>query len=237
MKEFLSIREIEYQSINVLDDAQGLDEFTRLGARSVPIVSRGDQWVSALSASNVIEFLQLDESSAPTLSGQQLVSRLIHVLESACRYTRQFSDQQLTLKLAGRDRSYRQIAHHIFNIPIAFLDAYETGQTLSYESTVTAPPEDMHGREAIAAFGESVIQRLQSWWLDFEPGADLKLQQPMQTYYGKQSVHEMLERTTWHSTQHVRQIISLLESLDVKPIEPLTAADLEGLPLPAKVWD
>lgn len=90
MKEFLSIREIEYESINVLCDAASLSELKSPGARSVPIVSRGDQWVSGLSGSSVIEFLQLSDSAAPALSAQHLVDSLAHVLKSACRYRRQF---------------------------------------------------------------------------------------------------------------------------------------------------
>ena len=47
----------------------------------------------------------------------------------------------------------------------------------------------------------------------------------------------MLERTVWHSTQHVRQLASLLEQSDIEPDRPLTAADIEGLPLTDKIWD
>jgi len=211
----------QQSSINVLGDDgnadSGLLELQKLGARSVPVVSRGDQWVSALSVASVIEFLDLNESAEPALSPEQLVSRLTHILECAVRYTRQFSDDQLTMKLSGRDRSYAQIAHHIFNIPVAFLDAVENDQTFTYESTVTPPPADMSGAASIADFGQTVRDRLEQWW--------------------DQSVHELLERTTWHSTQHVRQLISLLETLGTTPIRPLTAADLANLPLPEKVWD
>jgi len=168
MKEFLSSREIEFESINVLaSDGKadgGLQELQKLGARTVPVVSRGDQWVSALSASSVIEFIDLDESAEPVQSSAQLVSRLSHILQCTERYTRQFSDDQLVLKLEGRDRSYGQIAHHVFNIPVAFLDAVELEQTITYESTVTPPPEDMKSANAISTFGQSVENRLNQWW-------------------------------------------------------------------------
>ncbi len=240
MKEFLSIREIEYQSIDVAADAAGLEQLRRLGARSVPVVSRGDEWVSALTTANVVEFLGLDESAEPELSPAVLVERLLHVLDAACRYTRQFDQHELQMKLDGRDRSYGEIAHHVFNIPVAFLDAVENQQQFTYESTVTPPPPDMHGSEAIASFGETVRQRLSHWWQNHEAHADPtqdSLTEVVETYYGRQSVHELLERTTWHSTQHVRQLISLLQRLGREPIDPLTQADLQGLPLPKKVWD
>ena len=59
----------------------------------------------------------------------------------------------------------------------------------------------------------------------------------MEVYFGTTSRHEMLERTVWHTTQHVRQLASLLEQAGVQPDAPLSAADIAGLPLTDKVWD
>jgi hypothetical protein len=79
-----------------------------------------------------------------------------------------------------------------------------------------------------------VRRRVAAWWagLDERSGT-----QPVITYYGTQPMHEVLERTTWHSTQHVRQVASLLEQLGVPPDRPLTRSELQGLPLPEKLWD
>jgi hypothetical protein len=38
----------------------------------------------------------------------------------------------------------------------------------------------------------------------------------MAMYWGEQSVHRVLERTTWHSAQHIRQLIDVLDSLYVR---------------------
>jgi hypothetical protein len=46
----------------------------------------------------------------------------------------------------------------------------------------------------------------------------------------------MLERTVWHSTQHVRQVGALLEEVGVKSATPVTSIDIDGLPLTDKVW-
>jgi len=53
-------------------------------------------------------------------------------------------------------------------------------------------------------------------------------------YYGPQSGHDLLERTTWHAAQHLRQLHVLLGELGLPPREPLP--DFEGLPLPASLW-
>jgi len=47
----------------------------------------------------------------------------------------------------------------------------------------------------------------------------------------------VLERTTWHSAQHTRQLMMVLNKLDIKPDGPLLTDDLSGLPLPDQVWD
>ena len=59
----------------------------------------------------------------------------------------------------------------------------------------------------------------------------------MDTYFGRHSVHEVLERSAWHPAQHARQLMLLLDELGIEPDGRLTAQDLAGLPLPEKAWD
>ena len=66
----------------MLADEGGLEEVRRLGARSVPVVSRGDRFVFAQVISDVVEFLGLDEKTGPALSPAELHTRYNHVLET-----------------------------------------------------------------------------------------------------------------------------------------------------------
>jgi hypothetical protein len=50
-------------------------------------------------------------------------------------------------------------------------------------------------------------------------------------------MHQLLERSTWHSAQHVRQLIAVLERFGIEPAGRLIAADFAGLPLPEGLWD
>ena len=50
-------------------------------------------------------------------------------------------------------------------------------------------------------------------------------------------MHEYLERTTWHSGQHVRQWMMLLGMAGIAPDRPLVEADFANLPMPGNVWD
>ena len=59
----------------------------------------------------------------------------------------------------------------------------------------------------------------------------------MPTYYGIQPLSDVLERSTWHSAQHARQLVAVLERFGIAADRPLTEAELAGLPLPAGLWE
>ena len=42
-----------------------MEDLQKLGAKSVPVVSRGDKFVFAQVIRDVVEFLELDEDSSP----------------------------------------------------------------------------------------------------------------------------------------------------------------------------
>jgi DinB family protein len=215
-------------------DEGGLDELRRLGARSVPVVSRGDRFVFAQVIRDVVEFLGLDEKTGPVLSPAELYARYDHVLETAIRLVHQMPDEWLEHQLPNRPRSYRMLMHHIFQIPTAYLDMEEQGGTLVYASLVVPPSAEMRTSAAIANFGAGVRARLNAWWPRVA-GEDFG--RPVPTYFGETSRHEMFERTVWHSAQHTRQIASLLEQAGIAPDRPLGPEDIRGLPLTDKVWD
>ena len=58
----------------MLEDPAGLDELRRLGARSVPVLSRGDDYVFAQNIGHVVKFLGLNEATGPVLSPDQLIA-------------------------------------------------------------------------------------------------------------------------------------------------------------------
>lgn len=206
----------------------------RIGARSIPVVSRGDEFVFAQVIADVVDFLDLEDDPAPELSPAALANRFDGNLQTAIRLVRQMPDDNLERELPNRPRSWRVLLHHVFQVPVAFLDLEDTGETLTHESFVAPPPDEMQTSAQIADFGESVRSRFNAWW-DGAKDEDFSGQVP--TYFGGTTRHEMLERTVWHSTQHVRQVASLLEQAGVTPDRPLTKADIEGLPLTDVVWD
>jgi hypothetical protein len=217
----------------VLEDPDGLAELRRLGARSVPVLSRGDDYVFAQNIGHVIKFLGLNEKAGPVLTPDQLIARLDRFLTAAGRFVTQMPDDRLTTEVPNRPRSYRVLGHHLFRIPEVFLEVV-AGDTLLYEALTAPPPADMQTAADIAAYGEGVRQRLVAWWAakPDKSGRDI-----VQSYYGPQTLHEYLERTTWHSGQHVRQWMMLLGMAGIEPNARLTDSDFADLPMPSSVWD
>ncbi|MCY4502530.1 MAG: DinB family protein [Alphaproteobacteria bacterium] len=176
-------------------------------------------------------FLGLDEDVGPELTMQQLAAKLDMVLAAAARYVAQVPDDRLGDKLPGRDRAYRVLFHHIFNIADSTVAAIESGRPVNYEDLTALPPDDMQTVADIVAYGEGVRARVARWW---ESGSK---PDPVDTYYGSHSLHEVFERTTWHPAQHVRQLMLIHEMLGIETDGPLGAEDFRGLPLPEQVWD
>jgi hypothetical protein len=215
----------------VLEDSAGLDELRRLGARSVPVLSRGDEYVFAQNIGHVVTFLGLNEATGPALSPAELIARLDRFLSAGIRLIPQMPDDRLDTEVPNRPRSYRVLGHHIFRIAETFLEV-TAGASLTYGNLTALPPDAMRRTADIVGYGADVQRRLAVWW-DAKP--DKSGQDKVQTYYGEQTLHEYLERSTWHVGQHVRQWIMLLGMAGITP-DPVDA-DFAGLPMPSQVWD
>jgi len=217
----------------VLEDPTGLDELRRLGARSVPVLSRGDEFTFAQNLGHVVKFLNLNEATGPVLSPDALIERLDVFLGAAIRMIPQMPDDKLSTEVPNRPRSYRVLGHHMFRIAETFIEV-ANGATLEY-GQLTSPPQDaMRTTADIVTYGADVRRRLASWWA---ANPDKSARQTVQTYYGPQMLHEYLERSTWHVGQHVRQWVMLLGMAGIEADRPPGEADFAGLPMPSQVWD
>jgi uncharacterized damage-inducible protein DinB len=217
-----------------LGDDAGMQTLRALGARSVPIGSRGKDFVYAQVIKDVVDFLGLSDDTMPELSPSALAERYQDILGHAIGLVGQMPDDCLERELPNRPRSWRVLMHHIFQIPTAFMDLEIDGTPFAYDALVAPPPDDMRTSADVAAFGESVKARFESWW---QSQRESDFTRPTEVYFGTTTRHELLERTVWHSTQHTRQVTALLEEAGVTPESPLTPAHIQGLPLTEKVWD
>lgn len=235
-KEFLLEHGVPFQSVNVLDDEQGFKELEALGVRLVPIVAKGDKWANGAVFRDVAKVAGFDYDGHKMLSPEEIKDKVLTILAGAQRFLKQIPDDKLDTVLPGRPRSYRQLVYHVFNIPDVFLDRVEHDKPYTYEALKSVLPDDMKTKQDLLNYGAGVAARLATWW--DRDGAATDFKQPGKVYYGEVSLHEVLERTGWHSGQHSRQIMLMLrEKLGIEPDQPLDDSVYDGLPLPKNIWD
>lgn len=234
VKEFLSGLGVEYESINVSARPEAMEELRELGVRTVPVVARGRDYVFAQELADVSEFIgrKVDFKRLPP---ETLYRKWQAVLAAAQRHVVQIPPERLHERATpGRDRSIRDLAYHVYQVPDAFLQAIEDGVQDLTSVYNAPPPANVTGTGAIAAYGKKVSERLERWWK--REGANAASAR-LSTYYGEQPLHHVMERSTWHSAQHARQIMSVLERFGIAPDGPLTAEDYAGLPMPKGLWE
>src|SRR5258708_27883821 len=135
-------------------------ELARLGARSLRVVARGDQFLIAQSLTKLSEFLGLQEDHKPKLSPDALAARIDLILAGAQRFVRQIPDDKFELKLRNRDRAYRVLCHHLFRIPEAFVEAQTTGSELVHASLVAPPADALQTPGQVADYGGEGARRV-----------------------------------------------------------------------------
>ena len=215
-------------------DPEGRAELQRLGARSLPVLSRGDEFVFAQNIAQVVAFLKLDEKTGPVLSPAQLVGRMRRFIDAALVLVPLMPDDKLAALTPNRPRSYARLAHHMFRICEAFTEVAAGAFFSAALPGEVKHPEEMASTAALTEYGRRVRQKVEAWWATTP---DQSAQQVVETYYGPQKLHEVLERATWHIGQHTRQWMMLLDIAEIKFARPLADPDFADLPMPKQVWD
>jgi hypothetical protein len=215
---------------------KGLERLKELGTRKVPLLALGDQYVFAENLENVAQFVGLGSTGHTPLPPAQLYAKYAHILRAAQRYVAQMPDAHLLERaIPNRDRAIRLVCHHIFRIGEAFVETMvEDKEYWEWHAQKLPDEGTMMSTAEIVSYGDGVISRLDAWWAGL---ADQSGQQPVRTYMGVQPMQLLFERTAWHSAQHVRQLMALLERYQIAPDHPLTKDDFAGLPLPERLWE
>ena len=232
-KEFLTRHGVPFLSRNVLEEPEAYEELAAFGLRQVPIVTRGAAWVNGQALDDVARIAGIDWGRKGPLPAAELQLRLQRILAAAQRYTAQLPAAQLAVELPDRPRSYADLAYHIHNIADAFLE-HDAGTPLEFDSYNRIPAKGQDNHAALRAYQQDVERRIAAWFAG--PGRNRDWTSPANVYYGEQSWLEFLERTTWHSCQHTRQLIWVLEGLGIAPEGRLGQETFAGLPLPEQVW-
>ena len=191
--------------------------------------TRGIEFVYGQDLAAVARFAGV-EAEMQRLEVPVLVSRLLALLDTAAALTIQLPPEAWQEKLPGRERTHLDLAYHVSQVVVGFLDA-ALGGRLTFEHFERKPPDHLATATDVARLIRSVSHALAVWWGANQP----RLPAELDTYCGRRSLHAVLERTTWHVAQHARQLERLLELGGVAPQPRIAPALLAGLPLPQDV--
>ena len=219
-----------FDSVDIEAEPAARAELRRLGVPAVPAVVTAGGVVHGWNPGALAELVGVRYEGAQRLSPIALAERLDRVLAAADRVVQTVPPEHLSLQHPGRDRSFHQLAYHLFRLSLAYRDAL-LERRLPETWLQEMAPSGLPDGPALAGYGAAVRAALRAWL-----GTEVATVGTVETYYGAQSAHELLERTVWHAAQHLRQIHALLEDAGAPPREPLDPSLLDRLPLPASVW-
>ncbi len=230
-KEFLSRRGISYEGMDVENDPAARAALAALGYRSVPVVAVGARSMAGWNPTRLAALVGLTGFAEQAAPAEELIRSLEVVLDGALRAVRQVPDNRLTMRSPDRDRPLRQLAHHIFNVVEAAVDADVLGR-LDLAWLVGDVPAHT-GAERIARYGEAVRAKLVAWYREIDQSA---FDRAIDTADGPCTLGLVFERTRSHAAQHLRQLYEFLRWCGVEPDRPLGREDLKGIDLPDAVW-
>lgn len=231
VKEYLAANGVDFVSVNILAEQGAMDELMALGIRSVPVLLQGERSTYAQSLDDVAKFVGLARD-AKVLPPEVLIDRWLQFLRiSRDLFGRLPVDQLETRPVPERARSNRQLGSHIFQIPESLLETVETGIKDSRDIS-NANYDHLRSKDDVLAYADSIIARLERWRASVDRSW---FTSTVETYYGPQPAMHVLERGTWHSGQHARQLDLVVSTLTGTPAA-IPPATYEGLPMPVGIW-
>jgi hypothetical protein len=221
--------------IDVLNDAGGRELLLeKYGLRRVPVLAKGERYAFGQMLDPFAKLAGVPMPGTERLDPAQLYGKYAKIFAAGQRYARQFPLERLQERvIPHRPRLVRTLCYHVFRIGEAFLETWE-GAEYALGIADGDPPESCTSGDDIARYGAAVWNRYEAWWSGLD---DRTLSRVLKTYYGDTAAHLVFERCTWHSAQHCRQLVAVLERIGIEPDGPLTASDLAGLPLPERLWE
>ena len=213
-------------------DAEARAELERRNIPWVPATLRGERHVHGWNPAALAELVGVPYDDTPALVPAELVERLDTVLYHTQHLVKGLSSAALALNHPGRDRDLADLVFHIYRVGRSFPDCLDQGQFPHAWLEATPSAEDRNGLSLFRT-GEETRQHLTQW---FSKSSSEVYEQPANTYYGEQRAFELLERTTWHAGQHLRQIHDLLEQDGQLQPGSLPMELFESLPMPEAIW-
>ena len=218
--------------MNVDQVAGSLDELAAAGVARVPALLANGRVAHGWNPPAYAELLGVSYRAVEKMSPKELAQRLDLVLETTERLMADLPMDALDYKAPERDRTMRDLGYHVFRLSLAFVDAMDLDDFPQHWLNSNAPPEMVEGTD-VARYGALVRARIAGW---FDGASAGEFDRTVAVYYGPQPAHELLERTTWHAAQHLRQLYAVVGDLGITPARPLPEGIFDRLPMPDSLW-
>ena len=209
--------------MDVQANPEGYAELARLGIGRVPAVTVGDRAAHGWNPPAYAELLGIPYAAAAKLSPTELAKRLDIVLDSTQQLVQIVPEHHLDWRPPERNRTLRNLGYHVFRLSLAFVDGMDLGE-FPESWLLDQAPAGLRDGPAIARYGALVRGRIGGW---FEGASPREFERV---------IKDLLERTTWHAAQHLRQLYALAERLAITPPGPMPTDAFQGLPLPDALW-
>lgn len=235
MKEFLQRHGVPFELVDVMNHPDGRERLLALGVRHVPVVARGDEYAFGQDIADVARFVGIDLGGTRRLAPEILVGKWLAILTENQALLRAMPPARLAEPpVPNRPLSTLSHGYHVFRIGEAFLDTVAGRDADWHQNAMKFPADDIRSADDAVRYGDAVKARIAAWWRDWP---DKSAGGTVTTFQGEQSLHWFLERSTWHSGQHARQIADVLARAGLAQDTSRLAAALEGLPLPERLWE
>ena len=227
------MRGVAFESCDVANDVDAAASLRALGLRSVPVVAlanapaKARQFAFGVDLRAVAELVGVPFQASPALPVEELKHRLGAALEVAMRLAGEFPPDRLQDKLPRRNRTCLGLANHVVEIAAVFLRVC-AGARFDVEASA-AIPQTERGLADLRARSKVLAQQLDD--------AQVQGSRIVETFFGPQPLHLVLERCAWHTMQHARQLEMMLTRTGVAPKQPIPPHLLRDLPVPTAVWD
>jgi glutaredoxin len=232
MKEFMEKSGVEYEEVNVVahpERAHILRQFN-LG---VPALIFGDAAVPGGDLAAVAALIGVPYEAHELLPAQVLKDRFDLVMASAVSLIGQLEPADLDYAPPDRDRTVRALSAHIATIMQWFVKCYE--REFFENPVVTPQPLSSLGTiETLLRTAAETRQQFDRWWETV--GRDDPLDRVLASKAGYKTLHELLERSVWHTAQHTRQLqYFMVGRLGRQVHDGLRPELLDGLPVPERI--
>jgi glutaredoxin len=262
LKGYLTARGVSYRAVNVHADPAAVEAMAGAGLRALPALRVGDRWIAGEEAEVDAALGLTVTSQPPPVPPRALVERCARMLDLASDLAGQlpaanFDDPTPTMAgfvAASRFLSNgapfvphgtsKALIHHIaqhgektWRLLLASDGLHELGFAIdgSGDYNVFGEPEPDTPMYRVAAKMRLTASDLRAWLRSDREGDGLS--RVLQTHRGPRTMLQYLKIQTIGLLQHTRQFVDLLEGLGIQPRGGVLDQDLEGLNMPAGLWD